>query len=92
MFKTLFDSIKTDSNVSSIRLQGWFAILVVYGVWVMDNIVNAVKFIQAGGMGQLQIVGYTEIIALTGAVVAGKVVQAFSKNDSGTDTNNPLPR
>lgn len=77
-------SYLTDTNVSAARLYGWVALFCTYGMWIVQNVTaNAAALIQVirGQSGTFQIYGWSEIVMLTGGIIAGKVVQSFSKSE-----------
>lgn len=85
LLKQIQQSILTDSNVSTIRLISWYAASVTYGGWLIVVLTSLVSWlVNTRGAGQFTIPGWTEIVALTSAIVVTKGIQAFSKNDAGT--------
>lgn len=78
----IYESIKTDSNISTARLQQWFGFLIVAFIWLMQNIVstiiNIIAFFQHRSY-DFKIVSFEVMVGLVIALITGKTIQSFSE-------------
>jgi len=91
-FKGLSDlmakSVEDNSNVSSLRIQAYMAFWTVFGVWAIANLTSLVittieyykTMSSTRGKFDFDLIGWVEIVSLTGGMILGRVWQTQIEN------------